>query len=197
VRDRGRPRQFGPAKQGLFRVRVNAIKLYIPRIWRDFLDLLTRKRNAHELRMKPVTTMSQERESTIEVATAHADAVRFPVERDSRRDDKIEIARVDSFTVNGLPDIEHAALQKRMRRQPEKGQLATVAQNRNENALVRSPGAVDNARGFDFFIHRQVAGDIPGCKKLPRGNDAATYDSGCGRAIFRAHASPGRQPFVA
>ena len=82
-----------------------AIKPYIPRVWRYFLDFLTVERNAEQFRLQPMLTMSQERETAIVVTPTHSDSMPLVVERDEWRDDKIQVARSDRCTCHRLPYI--------------------------------------------------------------------------------------------
>ena len=70
-----------------------SIKPYIPRIWLDFLDFLAGERDADELRMKPVAPGFEERETGIEIASAHADSMAVIVECDDRSDDHVDCCR--------------------------------------------------------------------------------------------------------
>ena len=90
-------------KSSLITVANYTIKPYIPRIWRNFLDFLAFERNADQLRSNPVFSVPQKRKAPIEIATAHADAMSFLVERDGRRNDKIEFSRCYQNPANGFP----------------------------------------------------------------------------------------------
>ena len=79
------------------------IKPYIPRIWRNFLDFLTLKRNAEQFRSNPVFAVSQKRKATIVIAAAHADAMSVFIECDGRCNDQIAVVEVRSEPRDRVP----------------------------------------------------------------------------------------------
>ena len=122
----------------------NPIKPYIPSIWRNFLDFLAAECNADKLRSKPVFSVSQKRETAIEEAGAHADAMTVIVEGDRRCDDEIEIFGCNDSPARRLPDAESILFQFGIRVDLAKQHLRTAAQNRHKNALVCAPRALND-----------------------------------------------------
>jgi hypothetical protein len=84
-----------PGKNKLLRIADHAIKPYIPRIWRNFLDCLTLKRDADKFRVYPVLAISQKRKAAVKIAAAHTDAVVVFIERNSRRNNNVKFLRRD------------------------------------------------------------------------------------------------------
>jgi hypothetical protein len=88
-----------------------AIKPYIPRIWRYFLDFLAFEGHANELWSEPVRTMSQVRKTSIVVSASHPDSIALAVENDGRRNDNMKLSRVNQEAPRRFPDTESVLLE--------------------------------------------------------------------------------------
>jgi len=75
----------------------NAIKPYIPRLWRDFLDFLALERKADKLWSQPTLSPLKERKRPIEVTAAHADSIALFIECNDRCHDDINVCGTDNF----------------------------------------------------------------------------------------------------
>jgi len=71
----------------------NSIKRYIPRIWLNFLNLLTVESKADELWSAPVFLMAKKSKTAIEVSAAHADSMPVLVECNHWRNYQIDVPR--------------------------------------------------------------------------------------------------------
>ncbi len=72
---------------------------YIPRAWRNFFHLLTRKRKADELRVKQVFSVFQEGKRAVKITTTHAKPVAVVIERNDGCQHNIQCPRCDDFAV--------------------------------------------------------------------------------------------------
>ena len=70
----GRPAVFHTEKR-LLSVTNYPIKRYIPSVWRNFLNFLALKCNADQLWSNPVFSIPQMGKATIEISSAHTDAM--------------------------------------------------------------------------------------------------------------------------
>jgi len=168
-----------------------AIKPYIPRIWRNFLDFLTLKRNADEFRTNPVFAMPQKGKTPIEIATAHADPMSVFIERDRRCNDQVEFSRRYQDPANGFPYTVSVLLEFSFRRCFAKEHFALGAQNRNKNALVCAPRGFDDVTCVDFVDHRQVTTDRVACIKLSGRDHSFTDNTGSCFALWAGHIASG------
>ena len=66
------------------------IKRYIPRIWLDFLNLLTIKGNANKFRSQPKRLVFKKGETTVEVRAAHTYSMTVLIKGNNGRYDEIE-----------------------------------------------------------------------------------------------------------
>ncbi len=72
---------------------------YIPRVWRNFIYSLTRKRQANELGMKQVLAVSKEGKRAIKIATTHANSIAVVVERNNGCYHQIQRPGRDNFAI--------------------------------------------------------------------------------------------------
>lgn len=146
-------------KYSLILIAYYAIKPYIPRIWRNFLDFLTLKRYADQLRTKPVSAMPEKRETAVVITATHADSVSITVECDGRCNGDVEFLWRDQKAPSWLPNTEVVLLKFRFRTNFAEEHLMVVAQNWNKNALVCAPCGFNDRARVDFVMHRQVTTD--------------------------------------
>ncbi len=84
----------------------NAIKPYIPRIWANFLDSLTFKRDSCEFGVRPLSWAPEEVKTTVEIATAHANTIAIFIERGQRSRNDVKFFRGYFAARNGFPDAK-------------------------------------------------------------------------------------------
>ena len=182
-----------PIKTGLIAFGNNRIKRYIPRVWRNFLDFLTTKRNADQLWSKPLFSMTQMCKAAIVISASHADPVVSIVVRNRRRNDNVQTLRVEQQSANGFPDPEPVLHEFRFGFDFAEHHLRLTAQNRYEYALFCAPCAFDDCSGIDFIVHRQEAADGPA--RIIFGQFAHTLANACrgfGACIIR-QGTPGAE----
>src|SRR6056297_2761831 len=121
-------------------------------------DSLTRERCADEFGMQPVSAMTQEREASVVVPGAHADAVSCLVERGQRRDHQVESARRDcGGCALRFPDSVTIADKSRVGRQADE-----------VHAAGRGEVKADAPRGMPERAVREMAADGSGMTRARR-----------------------------
>lgn len=119
------------------------------------------------------------RETAIVITTPHADTIAIVVESNGRRYHDIENFRVEQESAYRFPDAEMVLLQFGIRRDLTEHHLRLTAQNRNEDALVCAPRALDDLARIDFIVHRQEAADRLAREKLGEFADSLADDFRC------------------
>ena len=153
----------------------DAIKSYIPRICLDFLDCLTVECEADELRMQPVRTVSEERETAIEVAAAHTDTIAEFVECDEWSEYEIDPPRRDKRSRDGLPEPEKVSFEASVGGDLPEDHASATVDDRGENALFCAPGARDDGARVDLIVAGQIARDRVTGGELARPDECVCY----------------------
>ena len=174
-------------------VRDNAIKRYIPSVWRNFLDFLAVKGNAEKFGSPPGFAMAQKRKTTIEVTGAHPDAMVLFIESDRRGNNEVEIFRLNDSAARRFPDAKPVLFEFGIRGYFAEQHLGAAAHNRNENALVRAPGALNDFARVDFVMHRQVRAEQFARGIFARLDDASADDARCLAALVGRHRTARRK----
>src|SRR6056297_1428374 len=125
-------------------------------------DSLTRERCADEFGMQPVSAMTQEREASVVVPGAHADAVSCLVERGQRRDHQVESARRDcGGCALRFPDSVTIADKSRVGRQADEVHAAGRADYRHVDDAASGEGLHEQVAEVDFRGRGEVKADAP------------------------------------
>ncbi len=180
---------WGGDGKGLTKLRNYPIKPYIPRIWRDFLDLLALERHANKFRSQPAPTISQVGKTAIVVSASHADAIALIIESDRRRNDNIEAPGIDHEAANGFPNTEKILFELGLGIDLAKHHLRLAAQNRHKSALVCAPGGGNDFVGIDFIAHWQEARERLAGVVLGQFANASADSCRCPRSCFGPHAA--------
>ena len=149
----------------------DSIKWYIPRIWLNFLNLLTVESETHELRFEPVFLVTQKCETTIEVCAAHANSMPMFVECDDRCDYQIDVLRCNLCARIRLPQAIPVSYECGVGTQSHEIHSAVFVYDRGVNLFSHAPGTSDYGRRVDFVRHRQIADELSaGCKFVHANN---------------------------
>lgn len=81
-------------------------------VWLNFLDMLTVKRQADQLRPKPISPVFEKCETTIKVSAAHSDAIEVRIKSDERSYDEIQVFCCDLCAADRLPKGKTISLEK-------------------------------------------------------------------------------------
>ena len=123
---------------------VNAIKRYIPRVWRYFLDFLTVKGESDELWLKPELAFTQVRKTAIEITAAHSDTVFVVVESDEWSNYNVEKPGADSHAIHRFPDPELVFSEWRFAQNFSEVHAAVIQRDRRKHVLVGTPAALEH-----------------------------------------------------
>ena len=173
------------------RLADNAGEPYIPRIWRDFFGSLAVESKTDQFRPEPMLPMSEECETSIEIAAAHADAISIVVEGGQRSDDDIELLWCDARRRYGLPQSVTIALEPRIGRQFVKVHLAVSIDDGCKNALLCAPRARDDRPRVDLIPRRQIAAEYAARTILAAPNELICDPLGRRVPLCCVHGSPG------
>ncbi len=151
---------------------INAIKLYIPRVWSNFLDFLAIERKPDQFRFVPKTSVSQERETSIEISAAHSDSMAIIIKSNDGCKNNVDSFRCNKRTRNGFPYSKKISLELCVGCEAPKFHAAVIMYHWCKNALFCAPCAPDDGARVDFVVSRQVTGDIFARVEFMRSNNA-------------------------
>lgn len=135
-----------------------AVKPYIPRICRYFLDFLAIKREPDQLRTQPFSFATEKRKRSVVIAAAHTDAIKVSVNCDAWSDDDVEFGGIDFVAVHGFEEAEIRPNERRFAQYAQKSESAVAVDDRRVNGFPHGPRTIEDHAGIDFIGHRDVAG---------------------------------------
>ena len=100
--------------------------------------------------------MPQEGKTTVKISGTHADTMISFIECNRWRDNKIEFLGRNKQASRWLPDSEAILFEFGFRGDFTKKHLCTAAQNRDENALICAPRALNDFACIYFVMHWQI-----------------------------------------